>query len=290
MTSEKQQADDGPFTRIAIVGLGLIGGSIAQAARRRWPQMRIVAMDREEVIGAALQSGTADEGDEDLSACAGCELVILAAPVQVNIRLLCELPTHIAGTAIVTDVGSTKRQITDTARCLPGGLQFLGGHPVAGAAMSGLAAARATLFDGHPWIVTPAHGRHPAIEPLSRFIEGLGARVHLMTPDAHDETFAYLSHLPQIVASALMHLIGERSGEEGLSLAGRGLHDTTRLAASPADIWREIASTNGDNIGSAIDQLIDVLTRMKSGGDAIAETFESAARWKRVLEEDREPA
>jgi prephenate dehydrogenase len=111
-----------------------------------------------------------------------------------------------------------------------------------------------------------------------------------MTPEAHDDAVAYLSHLPQIVASALMHLVGEKAGEDGLALAGRGLRDTTRLASSPADIWRDIALTNHDNIGPAIDELIEVLVRMKSGSDAIASTFESAARWKRVLDAGRDPA
>ena len=284
------QADDGPFTRVAIVGFGLIGGSIALAARERWQRTRIVAIDRPDVVAAALRSRAADDGGDDLSLCAGADLVVLAAPVQTNVRILCDLPDHVSGPTIVTDVGSTKRQVAESARRLPERLQFVGGHPLAGASTGGLTAARSDLFTDHAWILTPAGDRQPAIDRLSRFIKGFGAHVHFMTPEAHDDTVAYLSHLPQIVASALMHLVGEKTGEDGLALAGRGLRDTTRLASSPADIWRDIALTNRDNIGPAIDELIQVLVRMKTGSDAIASTFESAAHWKRVLDAGREPA
>ena len=283
------QADDGRFARIAIVGFGLIGGSIALAARKRWPKTRIIAIDRPDVVASALKSFAADDGGDDLRFCADADLVVLAAPVQTNVRILCELPAHVSQPAFVTDVGSTKRQIAESARCLPRHVQFVGGHPLAGASTGGLDAARSDLFTDHPWILTPK-GEGPHVERLSRFVEGLGADVHFMTPEAHDDAFAYLSHLPQIVASALMHLVGEKAGEDGLALAGRGLRDTTRLASSPADIWRDIASSNRDNIGPAIDELIHILVRMKSGDEAIAATFESAARWKRVLDAGREPA
>lgn len=285
-----EQTDDGPFRRIAIVGFGLIGGSIALAARKRWPNTPIVAIDRPEVVASARKCFSADDGGDDLRLCGDADLVVLAAPVQTNVRLLCELPNHLSRPTVVTDVGSTKRQIAESARCLPGHLQFVGGHPLAGASRGGFNTARADLFNDHPWILTPAGDRQSALGPLSRFIEGLGARVHFMTPDAHDDAVAYLSHLPQMVASALMHLVGEKIGAGGLALAGLGLRDTTRLASSPADIWRDIALTNGDNIGPAIDELIQVLVRMKSGSDALASTFESAARWKRVLDADRDPA
>jgi len=285
-----EQSDDGPFKRVAIVGFGLIGGSIALAARKRWPRTQIVAIDRPEVVASARRSFLADDGGDDVSSGADADLVVLAAPVQTNLGLLRDLPDRLARPAIVTDVGSTKRQIAESARCLPAHLQFVGGHPLAGASTGGLDAARADLFTDHPWILTPAEDGQPAVRPLSHFIEGLGARVHFMTPEAHDDTVAYLSHLPQIVASALMQLVGDKVREDGLALAGRGLRDTTRLASSPVDIWRDIALTNHDNIGPAIDELIQVLVRMKSGSDAIAATFESAAHWKRVLDGGRDSA
>lgn len=283
-----------PFERIAVVGFGLIGASIALAARARWPSALLIAVDRKDVIETAMRMHAADVGGDDLVMAAEADLVILAAPVRANIRILSELSAHVPGEAVVTDVGSTKREVAAAAGALPARLRFIGGHPLAGAATGGIEAARPELFTGRPWILTPGQAHQDTIDRLSSFVGGLGARVHVMTPDAHDVAVAYLSHLPQIAASALMHLVGEHAGAEGLALAGRGLRDTTRLASSPADIWRDIAATNQDNIDRAIDELIDILRRLKGGApgaaDAFGSTFDSAAHWKRVLEAGRDKA
>jgi len=279
--------DAGPFGRIAIVGFGLIGASIGLAARRRWPSAELVAVDRPDVIQSAMRTHAADIGGGDLALCEEADLVILAAPVQTNIRILSELPGCVSGNAIVTDVGSTKREIATVGGQLPARLPFIGGHPLAGAATGGLEAARSDLFAGRAWILTPVEDHQSALLRLSTFIDGLGAKVHVMDPDAHDSVVAYLSHLPQLTATALMHLVGERTGVDGLALAGRGLQDTTRLASSPPDIWRDIAATNKDHIARAIDELVAILLEMKNHGDTLGETFESAAKWKQVLEAGR---
>jgi prephenate dehydrogenase len=126
----------------------------------------------------------------------------------------------------------------------------------------------------------------PAPAKLSAFIEGLGARVEILDPATHDALLAHLSHLPQLAISALMHVIGERAGPTGLALSGRGLRDTTRLASSPPGIWRDIVATNADCIRQALDELIGVLQRLRDDRDEaeLQRIFESAARWKRVLE------
>ncbi|MBE3073521.1 MAG: prephenate dehydrogenase/arogenate dehydrogenase family protein, partial [Actinobacteria bacterium] len=190
------------------------------------------------------------------------------------------------GAATVTDVGSTKRETVAAARALPARLRFIGGHPLAGAAVGGIEAARPDLFSGRPWILTPEGGS--AETPLVLLLRQLGADVRITTPQAHDELLAYISHLPQLAASALMTVVGAHAGEPGLALSGGGLRDTTRLASSPSDIWRDIAATNPDHLARALDELIAVLARLKDGlqgdGAALDEVFESAAGWKRVLE------
>lgn len=274
-----------PFERIAIVGFGLIGASIALSVRRAWPKALLIAVDRKDVVETAMRMHAADVGGDDLVMTAGADLVILAAPVRANIDILGQLPDHIPGAATVTDVGSTKREVVAAAASLPPRLRFVGGHPLAGAAIGGLETARPDLFTGRPWIFTAADER------LTAFVEAIGAQVHVMSPDEHDAVVAYLSHLPQLAASALMHVVGERAGTGKLALAGRGLSDTTRLASSPADIWRDIAATNADNLSRAIDELVGVLLRMKPGApgsrEALEQTFASAARWKQELEGSR---
>jgi prephenate dehydrogenase len=275
------------FQRIAIVGLGLIGGSIALACRERWSGGLIIAVDRKDVLERAMRMHAVDVGGDDLVMAAEADLVILAAPVRQNLAVLREIADYVGAEAIVTDVGSTKRQIVEAARALPDRLTFIGGHPLAGAAVGGLQAARADLFQGRPWILTPTqHGGDPALLKLGAFVEGLGARVEVLKPAAHDALLAHLSHLPQLAISALMHVIGERAGDEGLALSGRGLRDTTRLASSPPDIWRDIAATNRDYIAAALDELIAVLQRLRDDerGDQLQRIFESAARWKKALD------
>ena len=279
------------FQRIAIVGFGLIGGSIALAVRERFAKGLIIAVDRKDVLESAMRIHAADVAADDLVMAAEADLVILAAPVRQNIAVLRELAGHVTGEAIVTDVGSTKRQVVEAAQGLPERLTFIGGHPLAGAAVGGLRAARADLFQQRPWILTPTVADDdPQLRRLGTFVEGLGARVEVMSPAEHDLLLAHLSHLPQITISALMHVIGGHAGADGLALSGRGLRDTTRLASSPADIWSDIVATNRDYIERALDDLITVLQRLRDDErlGELQRIFESAARWKEALE-SREP-
>ena len=276
-----------PFSRVAVYGLGLMGGSIALAIKRRWPTVTVIAIDRPEVVDAAISMRIVDDGGGGLPAAAGADLVMLAAPVLQNIAALGELPHHLSSPVLITDVGSTKRTMVEAAAGLPGHLLFVGGHPLAGAAVSGVEAARPDLFDDRPWILTPA-GPGDCPPRLIEFVAGLRAIPRQMGAAEHDRLLAYISHLPQLTVSALMHVVGRHAGEEGLAFAGRGLRDTTRLASSPAATWRDIVATNRDNISDALDDLIAALQRLRasdpSDRPALDETFVSAARWKGVLE------
>jgi prephenate dehydrogenase len=281
---------DPPFERVAIVGLGLIGGSIALAVKRRWPAVHIVAVDRRAVVDTALTMCAIDTGGESLGLAGNADLIVLAAPVLQNAGVLKILPEYVSRSAIVTDVGSTKRAMADAAAALSGRLTFVGGHPLAGAAVGGLQAARPDLFDDRPWILTDVdRAPRQAVDALTGFVAGLRATALVMDSAEHDRLLAYISHLPQLAVSALMHVVGEHAGAGGLALAGRGLRDTTRLATSPAPTWRDIVASNGDNISSALDDLIAALQQLKSAaadgpGAGMDEVFVSAARWKGVLE------
>lgn len=276
-----------PFQRVGIVGLGLIGGSIALAARQAWPSVRIVGVDRAPVLDTARRMRVIDEGGPSPSVLSDADLVILAAPVRQNAAVLIEVGRAMAGPAIVTDTGSTKRQITEAARQLPDRVVFVGGHPLAGAAVGGVAHARADLFKGRRWLFTPdGDADGPALHRLETFVRGLGAVPAAMGVDDHDRLLAFVSHLPQLAASALMDVVGEAVGEDGLTYAGRGLVDTTRLASSPPDIWTDIVATNSDQVGVALDRLIGRLQALRDdldGGDRLTAVFESARRWRQAL-------
>ena len=238
------------FARIGIVGLGLIGGSIALRARELWPASLVIAVDNKDVLEIAMRRHAIDVAADDLIVLAEADLVVLAAPVRQNIALLDEIGRHVGKPAIITDTGSTKREIVAAAGRLPDRFTFIGGHPLGGAARGGLEHARPDLFSGRPWLLTvdaaatgrpagengPASKADEAVVQLSQFVRALGSEPLTLTAEAHDRLMAFLSHLPQLAASALMQVVGEAVGADGLALAGRGLADTTRLASSPPDI------------------------------------------------------
>ena len=253
------------FQRVGIVGLGLIGGSIALAARQVWPAGLVIGVDRKDVLERAMVLHAIDVAADDPIVLAEADLVILAAPIQQNLELLQELPDNVTGSAVVTDTGSTKRAIVDAAKSLPERLTFIGGHPLGGAARGGIDHARPDLFTGRPWLFTPTGDQSgPALEQLNAFAAGLGAIPRTLSPAEHDHLLAFISHLPQLTVSALMHVVGEAAGQKGLELSGRGLVDTTRLASSPAGIWKEICATNPDEVGAALDALIGVLQDLRA--------------------------
>jgi prephenate dehydrogenase len=281
-----------PFGRIGIVGLGLVGGSIAMAARRLWPRALVVGVDRNDVLEAAQRLHAIDVAADDLGMLKEVELVVLAAPVGENIRLMGELADAVDGEAVVTDVGSTKQAIVAAAGALPPRLAFVGGHPLAGAAHGGIAHASAELFRDRPWILTPvepvAGGEAAALARVETFVRALGARPVVMSPADHDRLVAWTSHLPQLAASALMAVVGEAVSDEGLALAGPGLRDTTRLASSPARVWADICRTNGAAVGEALDTLIASLGELREHLEdpaAIERLFERAGRWRARLDE-----
>jgi prephenate dehydrogenase len=291
------------FGAVGIVGLGLIGGSLALAIRERWPSTVIVGVDRPEVLADArdrcLVSHVASDAralalgefDRCLDLDRHLDLVILAAPVLQNISCLREIAAAITYPLLVTDVGSTKEGIVSAAHDIASGaphLTFIGGHPIAGAAHGGLAHARADLFRGRPWIFTPTAGSaslQPPLSALRAFVRTLGAEPALLDPAEHDRVMAYVSHLPQLAASGLMRVAGEGVGASGLALSGAGLADTTRLASSPASVWTEILQSNVEQVRLALDAYIADLqaVRQQLASPAVGAWLDAGAQWRRRL-------
>jgi prephenate dehydrogenase len=168
----------------------------------------------------------------------------------------------------------------------------VGGHPIGGAEQGGFAFARADLFRGRPWILTPeGPAAAQTVERLAGFVQSLGARPITMDAGEHDRLMAFLSHLPQLTVSALMDVVGDAAESNGLRLAGRGLVDSTRLASSPSDVWREVCAANAIDIGTALDRLIARLQQLRAGladRTTVDTVFENAARWRAELMKGRE--
>ena len=225
------------FHQIAIVGCGLIGGSVALALREAWPACRIVAIDRAEVVDAAKRLHAADAGGPELTLAKAADLILLAAPVRQNISVL-------ARSGDVRPRGRNR----DRRREYEARDGRSGASPAPTTAIHRRPSARRGGDRGHqgrpprslprPALDSDAQRENrdaEAVERLSDLASAVGAQPRIMDPIAHDRLMAYLSHLPQLTVSALMQVVGERVGRDGLSLAGTGLRDTTRLASSPAD-------------------------------------------------------
>ncbi|MFN8061623.1 MAG: prephenate dehydrogenase/arogenate dehydrogenase family protein [Vicinamibacterales bacterium] len=260
-----------PFDSIAIVGVGLIGGSIAMAARRRWPEVELIGIERAARARSASVARLVDRVSSALVDVAAADLIVLAGPVDANIRLLGRLAALRAPWkpgVVITDVGSTKQDIQRAATGLDLGHLFIGGHPIAGSERSGARHASVDLFDGAIWALTPQRARGARLAALRRFVRGLGARDVRLAAEEHDRTFAWVSHLPQVAASALMSLVGARAGRKGLRLSAGGLRDTTRIAGSSPTMWTPILHANRRDVSAAIEAYVRALTAMRRSLDS----------------------
>ena len=240
------------FREMAVVGVGLIGGSLALAARKAGLVETVVGVETDPVHREmALATGVVDRVTGGLAeGLAGAELAVLAVPVNEIVGLLPEVARQVNGACLVTDVGSVKGPILAAGdAAFPDG-RFVAGHPIAGRERSGPAAARPDLFDQANWIATPsARTDAGAVERISALWRGVGASVVRMEAAWHDEVLATVSHLPHLVAYALMDaVLGMERGEERLKFSAGGLRDFTRVAASHPRMWRDIFLMNREQI------------------------------------------
>jgi prephenate dehydrogenase len=276
---------DPPCATIGVAGLGVIGGSIALRVRATWPDVRVIGLDRRRVIQDAMRAGVIHDYRTALADFAECDLVVLAAPVPAILELLEEAAAGVGPRAVITDVGSTKRVIT-AAAARAGLTRFVGGHPMAGSEHAGLEHARATLFEGRPWLIVAAdHDRRDAVALVERFARGLGAEPRRIDAAAHDRIMAYVSHVPQLVASALMTTAGQRCGQAGFAAAGPAFAEMTRVAASPFESWHGTLATNADFVIEALEAFVARLPSAPALGEVseIASLFAEAQRWRAEL-------
>jgi cyclohexadieny/prephenate dehydrogenase / 3-phosphoshikimate 1-carboxyvinyltransferase len=279
--------------QLAIVGVGLLGGSVAKAARSGGLARRIVGVGRDpERLRPAVDDGTLDTAVTDLDAgVREADVILLAAPVLAIEGLLERVWGAAADGALITDVGSTKRNIVRTAERLAvtRPLAFVGSHPLAGSEQAGYRVARADLFRGATVVVTPTEKTElAALKATTGLWEALGARVTSLDPETHDRTVAAISHLPHLIACALVDGAG-RVEPGALELAARGFRDTTRIAGGDPDMWTEIFLANRDALAASIEafrQALDDLQRVIDAGRADALRAE-LARIKAIREQLR---
>jgi len=260
------------FKRIAIVGAGLVGSSFALAARRAGLAESITVWDSPAVIDAALSRGIADAVEDSFATGqkSDADLVYLAAPVGAIVEFLETRGKLVAPGSIVTDAGSTKRAICSAAhRSLQAGVNFVGGHPMAGSHLHGLDNASASLFEGAPYAIVADDAKSDrAASTLTDVVKSIGASPIRITAEDHDRVVAAVSHAPQLLSTALaLTILDGGSGRYALDLAGSGFGDMVRLAASRWSMWGDICKTNGDNIAPV---LVELAHRIESFGNDLA--------------------
>jgi prephenate dehydrogenase len=253
------------FERLAVLGLGLLGGSLAWAARERGLAREVVGCARRrEPLRRALEHGLVDRvAQEPASAVAGADLVVLATPVGAMAPMLRGVASRLAPRALVTDVGSVKGVLADTLPgLLPPGASYVGSHPMAGSHERGSEHARPDLFEGAVCVVA-ATGAEPAaaVERVEGFWRALGARVVRRDPATHDREVAWMSHVPHVLAFAFARALGEAPAD-AREVAGPGFRDFTRIARSDAELWADILVANRKALGAPLARVAEHLDEL----------------------------
>src|SRR6202142_83009 len=252
------------FKQVTIVGTGLIGGSLGLALRKRHLAGRVVGCDRAPVLKRAKDCGAVEKGTTSVAeAVRGSDLIVLATPVITIIDLIERFGPSLPARSLVTDVGSTKAEIVQRAAKSFGrnaGQRFLAGHPMAGKEHAGVEFADANLFEGAAWLFTPLPGQNVHAGLCGEFIhcaEAMGAKIAVVDASDHDRFCAWISHLPQMISTALAATLVDEFGPDApvLDIGGRALREMTRISGSPYSMWRDIAITNRQNLSAALHNL-----------------------------------
>lgn len=248
------------FNKVAIVGVGLIGGSMALAIKKKRLAGEVIGVSRhKKSLLLAKKRGAIDRGSQTLSIIKDADLVILATPLNTILNLAPQISGVIKKECVVTDVGSTKERIVlHLEKIFP---HYVGSHPLAGSEKRGMINAQAGIFKGSLCILTPTKNTNPEVLTLVKKLwSQLGVRTVLLSPQTHDEILAFISHLPHVIAFSLINLIPKAY----LKFASTGLKDTTRIAASDSQLWMDIFLSNRKNMLKTIDLFQENLSRIKS--------------------------
>jgi prephenate dehydrogenase len=278
-----------PFKQVTIIGTGLIGGSLGLALKKRRLAGRVLGCDRAPVLKRAQECGAIDSGNLNPGdAVRGSDLVVLATPVLAILDLIDRLGPALRPQTLVTDVGSTKAVVVARATKSFGraaGQRFLAGHPMAGKEHAGVEFANADLFEGAAWLFTTLPRQNPHAGQCGEFIhcvERMGARVAVLDAADHDRFCAWISHLPQMISTALAAALVDEFGPDApvLDIGGRALREMTRVSGSPYSMWRDIAITNRKNLSDVLLKLEQRLAHIRENLD----TRELAAEFERAHE------
>lgn len=271
---------------VAVLGLGLIGGSVGLAARASG--CRVIGFDPDPATrSSALEAGAIDEiASAPEQAVGDAEVVIVAAPVGALAQTVRLALRHAPADCVISDVGSTKRSLLRALEAEPGVERFVGGHPIAGSEQAGIEHARADLFEGALWCLMPPRAGSELVGRLYRLIGGFGATVMGIEPEPHDLLMARISHLPHVLANALVAQttsFGFR--ERMLARSGPSFRDATRVAGANSAIWTDIYLSNADMLITVIDEAmgeLQAVSRMLSDGDA-----EALTKWNEDVRDQR---
>jgi prephenate dehydrogenase len=282
------------FNNVTIIGVGLIGGSLARVLKAKDLAREITGAGRSrETLELALKLGVVDHLGQGMKhAVENADLVVLASPVGTFETAVREIGPHLKKGAILTDVGSVKGALVRAIETLlPAGVSYVPGHPIAGKDKHGVSEASETLFQGANCIVTPTENTDPlALETVKALWLAAGANVIIMSPDAHDHIFSAVSHLPHAAAYAMVNTVAEfnEGTENYITFSGAGFRDFTRIAASSPEMWRDICLLNGPNIMEMIERYQFALNRIKKAikhkdGVKLEKLFRSASALRRGL-------
>src|SRR5450631_2918002 len=279
-----------PIEQITIVGTGLIGGSLALALRKYGFSGAIVGCDKRSVLDTALDLKAIDRAEADLErAVVGSDVIVFATPVGTILSQFETIAPTLPPSTLITDTGSTKQKLVERARMVFGveaGKRVLPGHPMAGKEFGGIEHADANLFQGAVWLITPVvtDQRYTVLQDeFIALLSSIGARVITLDPERHDLLCAWISHLPQMISTALTSVLHEELGDDEIvmQIGGRALREMTRIGHSPHSMWRDIALTNSQNLEDVMLRFEQQLTHLRENlrGSELREMFESANKF-----------